>query len=48
MARTKGSIKEEFPPPEEVLLGEEERVAILADLMFELIAEQLAQEDSHA
>lgn len=48
MARTKGAIQEEVKPPEEVLLSEEERVVILADLMFEIIAEQLASEGSHA
>jgi hypothetical protein len=48
MARTKGSIQEEIKPPEEVLLSEEERVAILADLMFELIVEQVASEDRNA
>lgn len=48
MARTKGAIQEEVKPPEEVLLSEEERIAILAELMFEIIAEQLASEQSHA
>ena len=48
MARTKGAIQEEVKPPEVVLLSEEERIAILAELMFEIIAEQLASEQSHA
>jgi hypothetical protein len=48
MARTKGSIQEQVTPPEEVLLSEKERVTMLADLMFEIIADQLASEDSHA
>lgn len=48
MARTKGAIQEEVKPPEEVLLSEEERVTILADLMFEIIAEQLASEGGNA
>ena len=48
MARTKGSIQKEVKPPEEVLLSEEERVTILADLMFEIIAEQLASEGGNA
>lgn len=48
MSRTKGAIQEEVKPPEEVLLSEEERIAILAELMFEIIAEQLTSEQSHA
>ena len=48
MARTKGAIQEDIRPPEEVLLNEEERVAILAELMFEIIAEQLALEQRNA
>lgn len=48
MARTKGSIQEEVKPPEEVLLSEEERITILADLMFEIIAEQFESEGGNA
>jgi hypothetical protein len=47
MARTKGSIKEEFTPPKEVLLSEDERITILADIMFEIITEQVVSEDEN-
>lgn len=48
MARTKGAIQEAIKPPEEVLLSEEERVTLLADLMFEIIAEQVRAESENA
>ena len=45
MAKLKESINTSEQLPEEVLLSEEDRIAIVADLMFEIIIDQLAEED---
>lgn len=45
MARLKGSRNTTVQLPAEVLLSEEDRLSIVADLIFEIITEQLAEED---
>ena len=45
MANLKESIITSEQLPQEVLLSEEDRIAIVADLMFEIIVDQLAEED---
>lgn len=45
MAKLKESINTSEQLPEEVLLSDEDRIAIVADLMFEIIIDQLAEED---
>jgi hypothetical protein len=46
MARTNGSNNLESKPPDEVLLSDAEKLAILADLMFEIIMQVEAEEAS--
>lgn len=45
MAKLKESINTSEQLPEELLLSEEDRIAIVADLMFEIIVDQLAEEE---
>lgn len=45
MAKLKESINTSEQLPEEVLQSEEDRIAIVADLMFEIIVDQLAGEE---
>ena len=45
MAKLKESIITSEQLPEELLLSEEDRIAIVADLMFEIIVDQMAEED---
>ncbi len=41
MARTKGTKNKPPIPPKEVLIPEDEKLAILADLLLELVAEEM-------
>lgn len=45
MAKLKDSIITSEQLPEELLLSEDDRIAIVADLMFEIIVDQLAEGD---
>ena len=46
MAKLKESIISSEQLPEELLLSEEDRIAIVADLMLEIIVDQMAEEDA--
>ena len=41
MGRTKGSQNKEIKLPEEVVLSEEERISLLADILVEITAQEL-------
>ncbi len=42
MARTKGSKNHTEQPPKEVLNSEEDKLQILADILFDIVSEELS------